>query len=82
MAKKEAAKVQDSKTVELPTAKELMKQIAQKEAEKNGTLGYGLHQPLDSMFEGVFEETPPHLREQAQQMLDEQKAAGLSGSAR
>jgi hypothetical protein len=34
MAKKETAKVQDSKTVELPTAKDLMKQIAQKEAEK------------------------------------------------
>src|ERR1700757_192575 len=34
MAKKETAKVQESKTVELPTAKELMKQIAQKEAEK------------------------------------------------
>ena len=34
MAKKEAAKVQDSKAVELPTAKELMKQIAQQEAEK------------------------------------------------
>jgi hypothetical protein len=34
MAKKEAAKVQESKTVELPTAKALMKQIAQKEAEK------------------------------------------------
>jgi hypothetical protein len=34
MAKKEGAKVQESKTVELPTAKELMKQIAQKEAEK------------------------------------------------
>ena len=34
MAKKEAAKVQESQRVELPTAKELMKQIAQKEAEK------------------------------------------------
>jgi hypothetical protein len=34
MVKKEAAKVQDGKTIELPTAKELMKQIAQKEAEK------------------------------------------------
>jgi hypothetical protein len=34
MAKKEAAKVQENKTVELPSAKELMKQIAQKEAEK------------------------------------------------
>src|SRR5262245_4861998 len=34
MAKKEAAKVQENKTVELPTAKDVMKQIAQKEAEK------------------------------------------------
>ena len=34
MAKKEATKVQESKTVELPSAKELMKQTAQKEAEK------------------------------------------------
>jgi len=34
MAKKEVAKVQDSKAFELPTAKELMTQIAQKEAEK------------------------------------------------
>jgi hypothetical protein len=34
MAKKEATKVQESKTVELPTAKELMNQTAQKEAEK------------------------------------------------
>ena len=34
MAKKEATKVQESKTVESPTAKELMTQIAQKEAEK------------------------------------------------
>jgi hypothetical protein len=34
MAKKETAKVQENKTVELPTAKELMKQIAQKEAQK------------------------------------------------
>lgn len=34
MAKKEAAKVQEGKLVGLPTAKELMKQIAQKEAEK------------------------------------------------
>lgn len=50
---------------------------AQKEAEKNGVLGHGMHQPFESMFEGVFEETPWHLKEQCQQMLDEQKAAGL-----
>ena len=50
---------------------------AQKEAEKNGILGHGMHQPFDSMFEGVFEEMPWHLREQCQQMIDERKAAGI-----
>lgn len=49
----------------------------QKSAEQNGILGHGLHQPLETMFEGVFEEMPWHLQEQRQQMLDEQKAAGL-----
>jgi 2-oxoisovalerate dehydrogenase E1 component alpha subunit len=55
---------------------ELVK-ASQKEAEKNGILGHGMHQPFESMFEGVFEEMPWHLKEQQQQMLDEQKAAGL-----
>lgn len=55
---------------------ELVK-ASQKEAEKNGILGHGMHQPFESMFEGVFEEIPWHLKEQQQQMLDEQKAAGL-----
>jgi 2-oxoisovalerate dehydrogenase E1 component alpha subunit len=50
---------------------------AQKEAEKNGVLGHGMHQPFETMFEGVFEEIPWHLKEQQQQMLDERKAAGL-----
>jgi 2-oxoisovalerate dehydrogenase E1 component alpha subunit len=50
---------------------------AQKEAEKNGILGHGLHQPFETMFEGVFEHMPQHLREQQAQMLAEQKAAGL-----
>ncbi|MEN3747312.1 3-methyl-2-oxobutanoate dehydrogenase (2-methylpropanoyl-transferring) subunit alpha [Sphingomonas sp. HF-S3] len=54
-----------------------MVKAAQKEAEKNGILGHGMHQPFETMFEGVFEETPWHLKEQAKQMLDEQKAAGL-----
>lgn len=54
---------------------ELVK-AAQKEAEKNGILGHGLHQPLDSLFDGVFEEMPWHLREQRQQMLDEEEASG------
>jgi len=49
----------------------------QKAAEQNGVLGHGLHQPLETMFEGVFEDMPWHLREQRQQMLDEQAAAGL-----
>ncbi|MEI9852858.1 MAG: 3-methyl-2-oxobutanoate dehydrogenase (2-methylpropanoyl-transferring) subunit alpha [Sphingomonas sp.] len=50
---------------------------AQKEAEKNGILGHGLHQPFETMFEGVFEEMPWHLKEQCQQMIDERKAAGI-----
>jgi 2-oxoisovalerate dehydrogenase E1 component alpha subunit len=49
---------------------------AQKEAEKNGILGHGLHQPLDTLFDGVFEEMPWHLREQRQQMIDEETASG------
>jgi len=49
---------------------------AQKEAEKNGILGHGLHQPLDSLFDGVFEEMPWHLREQREQMLSEEEASG------
>lgn len=49
---------------------------AQKEAEKNGILGHGLHQPLDTLFDGVFEEMPWHLREQRQMMLDEEEASG------
>ncbi|MCW3834981.1 3-methyl-2-oxobutanoate dehydrogenase (2-methylpropanoyl-transferring) subunit alpha [Sphingomonas canadensis] len=50
---------------------------AQKEAEKNGILGHGMHQPFETMFEGVFEEMPWHLKEQCQQMIDERKAAGI-----
>jgi len=58
--------------------KECAEQVraAQKEAEKNGILGHGLHQPLDSLFDGVFEEMPWHLKEQRQQMLDEEEASG------
>jgi 2-oxoisovalerate dehydrogenase E1 component alpha subunit len=54
-----------------------MVKAAQKEAEKNGILGHGLHQPFETMFEGVFEHMPWHLKEQQAQMLAEQKAAGL-----
>ena len=49
---------------------------AQKEAEKNGILGHGLHQPLDTLFDGVFEEMPWHLREQQAQMMAEEAASG------
>jgi len=50
---------------------------AQKEAEKNGILGHGMHQPMSTMFEGVFETLPWHLEEQRQQMLAEARAAGI-----
>jgi 2-oxoisovalerate dehydrogenase E1 component alpha subunit len=46
----------------------------QKEAEKNGVLGHGLHHPFESMFEDVFEEMPWHLQEQCAQMLAEQRS--------
>jgi 2-oxoisovalerate dehydrogenase E1 component alpha subunit len=45
--------------------------IAQKEAEKNGILGHGMHQPFETMFEDVFEDLPWHLKEQAAQMQAE-----------
>jgi 2-oxoisovalerate dehydrogenase E1 component alpha subunit len=46
--------------------------VAQKEAEKNGILGHGMHQPFSTMFEDVFEHMPPHLAEQQAEMLAEQ----------
>jgi 2-oxoisovalerate dehydrogenase E1 component alpha subunit len=46
----------------------------QKEAEKNGVLGHGLHHPFETMFEDVFEEMPWHLKEQCEQMLAEQRS--------
>jgi 2-oxoisovalerate dehydrogenase E1 component alpha subunit len=45
---------------------------SQKEAEANGILGHGMHQPFETMFEDVFEEMPWHLKEQCAQMIDEQ----------
>jgi 2-oxoisovalerate dehydrogenase E1 component alpha subunit len=51
---------------------DLVKSV-QKEAETNGILGHGLHQPLDTMFEDIFEEQPWHLKEQAAQMAAERK---------
>ncbi|CAN5494184.1 3-methyl-2-oxobutanoate dehydrogenase (2-methylpropanoyl-transferring) subunit alpha [soil metagenome] len=58
--------------------KELAEEVkaAQKEAEANGILGHGLLQPLDTLFDGVFEEMPWHLREQQAQMLAEETASG------
>jgi len=58
--------------------KELAEMVrdAQKQAEANGILGHGLHQPLDTLFDGVFEEMPWHLREQQQQMMSEEEASG------
>lgn len=44
----------------------------QKQAEANGILGHGMHQPFETMFEDVFEEMPWHLKEQCAQMIDEQ----------
>jgi 2-oxoisovalerate dehydrogenase E1 component alpha subunit len=40
---------------------------AQKEAESHGTLHSGPHPSARDMFEGVYEEMPPHLRRQRQQ---------------
>ena len=54
-----------------------MVKAAQKEAEKNGILGHGLHQPFDTMFEDVFEDMPWHLVEQRDQMRAERAAAGI-----
>ncbi len=43
---------------------------AQKEAEKNGILGHGLHQPVrHACSKDVFEEMPWHLEEQAEQAI-------------
>ena len=48
---------------------------AQKAAEANGILGHGLAQPLETMFEGVFETMPWHLAEQQAQLLAENALA-------
>ncbi|WP_284125216.1 3-methyl-2-oxobutanoate dehydrogenase (2-methylpropanoyl-transferring) subunit alpha [Parerythrobacter aestuarii] len=44
-----------------------------KEAEKNGILGHGLHQPFRTMFQDVYEELPWHLEEQAAQARRERE---------
>ena len=45
----------------------------QKDAEKNGILGHGLHHSFETMFEDVFEDIPWHLKEQCEQVLEEQR---------
>jgi 2-oxoisovalerate dehydrogenase E1 component alpha subunit len=56
---------------------ELVREAA-REAEAKGVLGDGLrHHSFETMFEDVFEEMPPHLKEQRDQMIAERKAAGL-----
>ena len=52
---------------------ELVK-TTQKQSEKLGVLGHGMHQPFETMFQDVFEEMPWHLKEQCDQMLAEQEA--------
>lgn len=46
----------------------------QKQSEKLGILGHGMHQPFETMFEDVFEKMPWHLKEQSAQMMAEQEA--------
>ncbi len=46
---------------------------ATKQAEKNGILGQGMHHPFHTMFEDVYEELPWHLKEQAQQAIQERR---------
>ena len=55
--------------MDLEVAQEV--QAAQKEAEKNGILGHGLHQPDQTMFQDVYEDMPWHLREQCAQAIRE-----------
>jgi 2-oxoisovalerate dehydrogenase E1 component alpha subunit len=57
-------------------AKELddLVKTTQKQSEKLGILGHGMHQPFETMFDDVFEELPWHLKEQCAQMLAEQEA--------
>lgn len=57
--------------MDLEVAREVME--AQKEAEKAGILGHGLHQPDQTMFQDVFEEMPWHLKEQCAQAIRERQ---------
>ena len=53
------------------TQKELEAEVlaAQKEAERYGTLADGQLPPTSSMFEDVFKDMPPHLRDQLRQAV-------------
>lgn len=55
--------------MDLEVAEEVL--AAQKEAEKNGILGHGLHQPDVTMFQDVYEHMPWHLAEQSEQAARE-----------
>ena len=46
---------------------------ANAEAQKLGTLGHGMHQPFETMFEDVYEDVPWHLAEQREQSLREKE---------
>ena len=61
---------EDRHAAQLEELTDLVK-LTQKDAEKNGILGHGLHHPMESMFQDVFEELPWHLKEQCEQMLEE-----------
>jgi len=54
---------------------------AMRQAEKNGILGHGLHQPDRTMFEDVYETMPWHLREQARQAVHERAVKYPDGHA-
>lgn len=57
--------------MDLEVAEEVL--AAQKEAEKHGILGHGLHQPDETMFQDVYEDMPWHLKEQRDQTIRERK---------
>lgn len=58
----------------LQTDLDALVKTIQKQSEKFGTLGHGLHHPVETMFDDVFEELPWHLKEQRDQMLAEREA--------
>jgi 2-oxoisovalerate dehydrogenase E1 component alpha subunit len=62
----------EERHAEMLVEQTILVKATQKEAEKNGILGHGLHQSFETMFEDVFEEIPWHLKEQCEQVLAEQ----------